>query len=286
MLRKDSVLFRHRRKIIAMCLVLFLIIGGVFFYSSKSKKNISFNTVNASDRETYVVSNGNIKNSITSSGIISSSSTKNVSSEVSADVIKINANVGDKVKKGDVLVELDKTDYEKNIRQINKQITNLNDTLKSYNDDKNNLYVYADCDGYVSNINVEVGDSVNKNATIMNITNDEYYYITCKFVYNSNVNIELHDKAKVMLIDTFEYLDGEVTYVSDLKELTSYGTPFQTVEIKIKNPGYTIVGLEASVTLLKNNVNILAIEHVKITEDKVKNFKVKSSRYCKRIICS
>lgn len=241
------------------------------------------NSVNAFDRETHTVSKGNIKSSITGSGTIASSSTKNVASEVNADVLLVNVSVGDKVKKGDVLVELDKTDYEKNIRELNNKISDLADTVKSYKDDIKNLYVYANSDGYVSDLSLEIGDSVNKNATIMKITNDEYYYLSCKFNYNSSLNIKVGDKAKVMLVDTFKYLDAEVTYVSDLKEISSSGLPLQEVEMKIKNPGYTLDGITVSVELNTGKVNILATEQVKITSDKSKSFKVKSAGTIKEL---
>ena len=283
MLRKDSFLLRNKKKIIVMFLLIVGIVGGVSFYSSKNKRKMTFNSVNAATRETAVVTKGNISNSITGSGTIASSSTKNVASEVSADVLAVNVSVGDKVKKGDVLVELDKTDYEKNIRELNKQISNLADTVNSYKDDIKNLYVYADNNGYVSDLSVEIGDSVNKNSSIMKIINDEYYYITCKFNYNSNLNIKIGDKAEVMLVGTFKYLDAEVCYVSDLKEISSAGLPLQSVEMKIKNPGYTLDGLEASVKLYTDNISLLAVEQVKIVSEESKNYKVKSSGTVKEL---
>ena len=277
MLKKDSFLLRNKKKIIVMVLLIIVIIGGVSFYSFKNSKRMHTNSVSAFDREVATVSKGNISNSITGSGTIASSSTKNVASEVSADVLSVNVAVGDKVKKGDVLVELDKTDYEKNIRELNNKISDLVNTVNSYKEDIQNLYVYADSDGYVSNLTIEEGDSVSKNSVAMKITNDEYYYITCKFNYNSNLNISIGDKAEVMLVGTFKYLDAEVTYVSDLKEISSEGLPLQTVELKIENPGYTLDGLDATVTLSTGNVSILATEQVTITSDKSKSFKVNGS---------
>ena len=283
MLKKDSFLLRNKKKIIVMVLLIIVIIGGVSFYSFKNSKRMHTNSVSAFDREVATVSKGNISNSITGSGTIASSSTKNVASEVSADVLSVNVAVGDKVKKGDVLVELDKTDYEKNIRELNNKISDLVNTVNSYKEDIQNLYVYADSDGYVSNLTIEEGDSVSKNSVAMKITNDEYYYITCKFNYNSNLNISIGDKAEVMLVGTFKYLDAEVTYVSDLKEISSEGLPLQTVELKIENPGYTLDGLDATVTLSTGNVSILATEQVTITSDKSKSFKVKSSGTVKEL---
>lgn len=283
MLRKDSFLFRHRKKIIIMILLVVVIVGGVSFYSFKNKSKFPVNAVNAFSRETAQVSKGNIKSSITGSGTIASSSTKKVASEVNADVLSVNVSVGDKVKKGDVLVELDKTDYQKNIRELNNKVSNLTETVNSYKEDIENLYVYAEKDGYVSNLTLEEGDSVSKNSTIMKITNDEYYYLTCKFNYNSNLNIKVGDKAKVMLVDTFKYLDAEVSYVSELKEISSTGLPIQSVEMKIKNPGYTLDGITVSVELYTGNLTILATEQVTITSDKSKAVKSKSSGTVKEI---
>ena len=75
--------------------------------------------------------------------------------------------VGDKVSKGDVLIELDKTTYDTKIRELNKNITKLASNVSSYKSDINNLYIYATKAGYVSNLNLDVGDSVNKNSTVL-----------------------------------------------------------------------------------------------------------------------
>ena len=275
MLRKDSFLLRHKKKIVILSLVLVLSLVGVFFYNN-TRKRIG-PTVNAAERGTATVEKGNISNKITGSGTIQSASTKNISSEVSADVLDVKVSVGDKVRAGDVLIELDKSDYETRIRDLNKNISNLSDTVKSYNKDIKNLYVYADQSGYVSNLSLEVGDSVNKNSTIFQLTNDEYYYITCKVNYNTNLNIKVGDSAKVMLVDTLRNLDGEVSYVSDLKEISDSGIPLQSVEVKIKNPGYTLDGLLPTITINTSSISIKAVESVKITSAKSKSIKAQSS---------
>ena len=251
------------------------IVGVSFLGGNNRKRRIS--TVSAAERETAVVTNGNISSKITGSGTIQSASTKNIASEVSADVLDVKVNVGDKVKVGDVLVELDKSDYETKIRELNKNISNLSDTVNSYKEDIQNLYVYAEQAGYVSNLSLEVGDSVNKNASIFQITNDEYYYISCKVNYNVNLNIKVGDSATVMLVDTLRYLDGEVNYVSDLKEISDMGTPLQTIEVKVKNPGYTLDGLLAAITINTSNSSIRAVQNVTIESAKSKSIKSKSS---------
>lgn len=62
------------------------------------------------------VTSGDINLTITGSGAISSSNTKNISSEVSAKVKQVNIQVGDKVNKGDVLFVLDSTNLDSQVK--------------------------------------------------------------------------------------------------------------------------------------------------------------------------
>lgn len=275
MLRENSFWLRHK-KLIIILLSLILCVG-VFIAWRFLERRRGIGAVNAAERETAKASIGNITSSITGSGTIVSSATKNISSEVSADVLSVNVSVGDKVSKGDVLLELDKTTYDTKIRELNKNITKLASNVSSYKQDINNLYVYATKSGYVSDLNLDVGDSVNKNSTILQITNDEYYYISCQVNYNTGLTLKVGDLAKVMLVDTLTYLDGEISYVSDLKEISDSGTPLQTVEVKIKNPGYTLDGLLASVTLGSGTSAVKAVKNVNITSTKSSSFKAQVS---------
>ena len=277
MLKKNSFLLRHRKKIIFISLFLVIVIITISIYGGNLDNKRPSSAIDAADREKATVIQDNISNKITGSGTIQSSSIKKISAEVSADVLDLKISLGDKVNAGDVLIELDKSDNESRIRELNKNISNLSNTVKSYNEDIKNLYVYATSDGYISNLNFEVGDDENKNSTICQSTDDEYYYITCEVNYNNNLNIKVGDSAKIMLIDTLKYLDGEVTYASDLKEISDIGTPFQTVEIKIKNPGYTLAGLLSSVTIYTSTSSIKSIKNVNISTAKSKSIKVQTS---------
>ena len=109
MLAKSSFFLRNRRKFAFLLILgIFIAVGFILFRNSKK----SINTTFASNRESYTVQKGDITSSVTGSGTISSSSTKSIASEVSADVLVCNVKVGDKVSKGDVLFELDKSSLE------------------------------------------------------------------------------------------------------------------------------------------------------------------------------
>ncbi len=262
MLMKNSFFLRHKKLLIILSVVLILIIVGVCGISSFNSHNTTF----ASTREPYTVKKGNISSSITGSGVIKSSSTKKVSSEVSADVLKVNIAVGDTVSKGDVLFELDTSNINTQIRSSQKNISNSSKNVNSYKEDIKNLNVYASTSGYVSDLNYTVGDSVNKNSTAFKLTNDDYYYLNCSFYYNSNVDIKVGDKATVFVASSLIEFTGEVSFVSTYKTISSEGLPLQSVEIKIPNPGYTIAGLSASATVHTGTISIRSIDYTTIKE--------------------
>lgn len=262
MLMKNSFFLRHKKILIILSVVLVLVIAGIWGVSSFNSHNTTF----ASTREQYTVAKGSISSSITGSGVIKSSSTKKVSSEVSADVLKVNVAVGDTVSKGDVLFELDTSNINTQIRSGQKNISNSSKSIESYKEDIKNLNIYATTSGYVSDLNYSVGDNVNKNSLVFKITNDDYYYLDCVFYYNSSVDIKVGDKVTVFVASSLIEFTGEVSFVSSYKTMSSAGLPLQSVEVKIPNPGYTIAGLSANATVHTGTISIKSADYTAIRE--------------------
>ena len=262
MLMKNSFFLRHKKILIILSVVLVLVIAGIWGVSSFNSHNTTF----ASTRERYTVAKGSISSSITGSGVIKSSSTKKVSSEVSADVLKVNAAVGDTISKGDVLFELDTSNINTQIRSGQKNISNSSKSIESYKEDIKNLNIYATTSGYVSDLNYSVGDNVNKNSLVFKITNDDYYYLDCFFYYNSSVDIKVGDKVTVFVASSLIEFTGEVSFVSSYKTMSSAGLPLQSVEVKIPNPGYTIAGLSANATVRTGTISIKSADYTAIRE--------------------
>ena len=274
MLAKSSFFLRHKRKI-AFLLILGVFIALGFFILKKSRKSI--NTTFASNRESYTVAKGNITSSITGSGTIGSSNTKNIASEVSADVLVCNVKVGDKVSKGDVLFELDKSSLDSQIRKQEKTISSAQKNVSSYKEDLNNLYVYAPTSGYISNFNGKLGDDINKNSSLLSILNTDNYFMECYFYYNSSIDIEVGNAVSVFIANTLTEVKGTVSYVSEYKEVSSEGTPMLLAEITIPNPGYSLNSILALPTVYTATKAIKGIEYGTIKEDNVLNVKSESS---------
>ena len=114
--------------LIALLLAL-LLIGGVVFMVVKTAKTIQqtmsvpYGEVTVKDLSDYV----NV------SGTVSSSNTVNVTSSLNQKVVKLNVKVGDSVKKGDVLCELDASELQETYDQL-QQTMNQADSAKNYKD--------------------------------------------------------------------------------------------------------------------------------------------------------
>ncbi|PIT95076.1 hypothetical protein COT98_01240 [Candidatus Falkowbacteria bacterium CG10_big_fil_rev_8_21_14_0_10_39_9] len=113
--------FFGSHKIITIIIALALVGGSYYFYWQKT---------NASTVTRYVltkVERGMISTSISGSGQISSSNQVEVKPKVSGDVVSLNIKIGQEVKAGDILAQLNTKDAQKTIRdaQINLQSAQL-----------------------------------------------------------------------------------------------------------------------------------------------------------------
>lgn len=280
MLVKSSFFLRHKKFIIFMGAIVILTVG-IFVYLSFGNKRMR--KVSTAKPLTSKVTVGDITTSITGTGTISSASTKTVQSEVAANIQEVRVEVGSKVSKGDVLFVLDDTDLNSKIRTLEKSITNQNKSISEYKKDISNLNIYATSSGYVSNLTLNIGDTVNKNGVLFNITNNDVYILNSYFMYNKNTPIKVGDTASIMLTNNFMTYTGEVTYVSDFVTLSDISTPLQEVEITLKNPGYTIEGVEAIATVYGDNYSLKAYQSSKFTTKESSKFKSPSPGTIKSI---
>lgn len=285
MLVKNNFFLRHAKLlwILLGVVIVVAVLFGIFGFSRNKK--VTFAQMN---NNIAIVQKGDISVSISGSGTIESASAKNIASEVSAKVKSVNVSVGDKVSKGDVLFELDSSDLETQIRNKQRSVTNLSKTVSSYKEDVENLNVYTTSAGYISNLKYSKGDTVSKNAVLFEIADASNYKVEIKVYYNANNPVNIGDTVKLMFSETFTYIDGVVTNVSDIKEQSTLGGQLQTVEIEVENPGYTLEGVEVS------NISIKTIQGLTVTSattgtvvaNEPKSFKSPSSGTIKEIYIS
>ena len=137
MLIKNNFFLRHARVLLIIAGVIIIISIILTINSFKDTKT----TLAVTERAVSVARKGDVQVSISGSGTIQSASTKDIASEVSANVKNVYVSVGDKVNKGDLLFELDSSDLETQIRNKQRSVNNLSETVKEYKEDIKNLNI-------------------------------------------------------------------------------------------------------------------------------------------------
>ena len=117
------------KKILITSIVLILIIGAFIGWRLNATEANSKDVI-----QTYALKKSDLIDSVLVSGIVKSSKSKNVYSEIMNYSIKqVNVKVGDKVKAGDILAQIDTTALELDIREREISINNAEASLKSEN---------------------------------------------------------------------------------------------------------------------------------------------------------
>lgn len=139
-----------------------LIIGGVIIIAALAIffvwKPFATKTQETTAAQTFLLEKKDLLDSVLASGTVMSSSTENVYSKVSNYPIKaVYFKVGDKVKAGDILAQLDTTSLEFDIRQTELNIRNAEVSLK--NEDSTNQYNLQNALNSVESASLELKNS-------------------------------------------------------------------------------------------------------------------------------
>ncbi len=110
--------FLTSRKLIISAIVVSLLLGGIAANSYFDKKNTPpLNTVD--------VTRGDLEKTVTSLGKLKPKDYVDVGTQVSGQLKKVHFEVGDRVKKGDLIAEIDPTVYETRLRTNRANLENL-----------------------------------------------------------------------------------------------------------------------------------------------------------------
>lgn len=109
-----SMIKRHK---LAFFILLIVSAGGGYYYYQKNTK-----TVSATQYQLGTVEKGSIISSVSGSGQVSASTQIDVKPKIAATIKKIKVKEGQKVKTGDVLVELDTTDLSDKVKEAKNSL--------------------------------------------------------------------------------------------------------------------------------------------------------------------
>jgi HlyD family secretion protein len=197
-------------------------------------------------QNTATVKKGDIQTLVSGSGSIYFKNDSKLYSKVNGTVTAVNFKEGDKVKKGDVIYELDSTDAESSIENNQNNLTQNEISAESSSESVNNLTIRAPFSGQVSNITVGIGDSLQNNGTILTITDTSKLKVVLTYNAGDIGKIRSGQTAEVYISSLMQSVKGTVTYVSSEPSASASGAKLYTVEVQLSNPGASLDGMTAS----------------------------------------
>ncbi len=238
----------NRKKFITLSIVAVVIVSvsiGIFAV----RKSYAAKNTSAAEKRTVQVSRGNIEISLSGSGTVTSSNTSDLMANAAGKITKSYFKEGDRVKKGDLLYEIDDTDAKLNIQKIENSISqarlSVDSTRKSYS----NLTVKAPFDGKITEILAKTGDSANNSMSLFTITQTSKLKISVPFSTTYIKDIKAGQKAEVQVQEIMDTVEGTVTGIDDYTYTASTGGIVQNVEITVDNPGRLTDAMTAAVDI-------------------------------------
>lgn len=259
----------------------------ILIFAACSRNTTQPSSVQVSE---YVVSKMNLIDTITLSGTVQAREYADIKSLVSGIVKKVNVSKGDSVKAGDVIVEIDDTEYKlAYIKALQNYETAKNSgsklliqqreiELELAKRDLENCKLVSPINGVVTSIDVKVGDLISSGKSIAKIVNLEKLYVSASVDEVDYSKIAVGQTATV----SFDAIEGltvpaRVTYVSSEAE-TSQGIVVVPIELDLlsvdlsqirERLGQTTVGGAVSSTdlsQLRSRLSQMGIDQAQIQQ--------------------
>lgn len=234
---KEEIISRYKnmskktKRIIALCLagVILISVGAVAFIKNKKGDETAINTA--------VANMGRVRSVISASGTIQPKDKYEVVSSVRGDVLSDTFEVGDSVKKGDVLYELDKDDMADTLEKAELSMERTRDSYNDTMENVNDLTVKAPISGVISQMFVSEGDSVSNGTKICEIIDKSKMTLTIPFNTSDIGYIGEGFIADVTLQNSFYKTTGVVKRVSTGSLINDLNVAVSYVDIEVENPG-------------------------------------------------
>lgn len=233
-------------RVLLLILILAALTGLILFFAVKGTKKTS--TKNASETSLKVIQE-TVTNVIEISGTIQAAQTQSLTAAGNGTVTAVYVKVGDKVKKGQVLMELDKSEQEYNLakhdydtaqKQINgspKELELMAYQRKTLEKKLEDRKIKANFDGVVADFTAGVGDYLEAKDSVGTLIQRDYLKSYVEVVETDAPKLQAGQKVSC----TFpaygdKKIQGEVVSYPAVGSVTSRGASIVKVEIRIYNP--------------------------------------------------
>ena len=233
---------KKKIKIIIICLaVLAVITAGLVILKTILSSNNDQKVLYTANVETY-------ENIIEISGTVAAAQQQTLQAKSAGTVTAVYVKAGDKVKKGDIIIQLDASEQLYNLEKqeynmATKKLTASARELRLLETERNSLLqkvedrkVTATFDGIIADLDVAVGDSLEAKDTVGTLVNIDYL--------TAEVEVTETDVSKLQIGQTVNFtfpaysketVKGYVTGWPAIGEVTSRGATVVNVKLRIDN---------------------------------------------------
>jgi len=201
---------KKRNKIIISVVALALVAGAIAIKVTSSNKNKYMEV------KTSTVTTGDIKSYLSTTGTIKSQNSKEYFG-LTGKVLRVNYKVGDKVKKGDILVTYDASDLNAQVKSAeltyNNAVLQKNDAVNQNNDILNKI---KELDAQIANPanSVQVISNLKTQRDSLKATSSEKFKQLDNTVASAKINLDLSKQKLSSGGSIVSEFDGTVTAVN------------------------------------------------------------------------
>ena len=239
---------------------------------------------------TYTVKSEVYSNEISVSGVVSAAQEQTLQALSDGTVVKVYVKQGDKVKKGDVIIQMDDTteqynlakhDYEMETTRISgskKELQLMETERLSLVQKIAERKVTATFDGIIADIDVNVGDSLEAKDSVGTLVNTDYLLADVEVAETDVSKLKVGQKVECTFPAYDGTLEGYVVSWPAIGSVTSRGAT--VVEVRIRIDDYPEVVLPnfsfSGVIKISDDVNYLLVERYAVGHENGQAFVVKA----------
>jgi HlyD family secretion protein len=257
---KRVIAFISSKVFICMLIIILLISGGSWWYFNKDSNNIK----DTFSQQTSVVTKGDLALSVTGSGAIASSNKSNVVSEVGGTITQVFLSDGAQVKAGDIILKLNDFQAQLDVKQLENSISQTILTQRYNKKSLEGIKTLAPIDGEITSLQVNVGDDVGKNATLLTITDKSKLKLTVPFNNKFREQLKINQAVTVNIYDTTLEVGttakGYITALGKALYKTAEGAEVYNLEVALNNPGTIKEGMIGNVEIAVSGEKLISTE--------------------------
>lgn len=244
---KDRKTKKIIKRIIIWAVIIGLVVAVYFWFQSQAAKVANMMQTPIS---TAAAERGDLAVSITGSGVMEAMEQYDIVPMKQGKIMTAPFEEGDYVEKDSVLFTLDNSDALINIQKAQNSLAKADIANKSNQETMEDWVSTAPVAGYISDLNLKVGDTVNANTAVCTITNDDV--ITVKIPFSAAHIDSIYVGATAQLTSA-DYMTSNIYgTVSDIDRTpirSSDGGVMYNVEITLDNPGAIAGGMSFTATI-------------------------------------